>query len=357
MAEKPKRNPSIVDVAEKAGVSAGTVSRVINSNPKISAATVKRVVSAMSDLGYEPPHPTRRRGKSSRAQQGIHSSQIAIVPLGKGSPFESLSPVMARTLSGIQKALEREDLSMVISAVENLSRLPAILDPKQTDGIILAGDAPPEQLRGAFGNMPAVYIFNTPASLQAETWFDRVLPDNDAIGGTAYEYLRDKGRKQLAFLNPAPTNFGYQERGQAFVRLAREAGCAANIAVAEDAEPAFETAPLATRVERVSAMLDQVLALETKPDGLFLPCDSIAGIVQAQLMRRGIVPGKDITIVSCNNDEEVLAGLFPRPASIDIRPDLVGDRAVDQLLWRIANRNSPGGARVTVPPKLIDGEL
>jgi len=96
MADKEKRNPSIVDVAQKAGVSAGTVSRVINSNPKISAATVKRVVSAMDDLGYQPPHPTRRRGKSSRAQQGIHNNQIAVVPLNTG-PRLNRSPLITKT--------------------------------------------------------------------------------------------------------------------------------------------------------------------------------------------------------------------------------------------------------------------
>lgn len=357
MADKEKRNPSIVDVAEKAGVSAGTVSRVINSNPKISAATVKRVVSAMSDLGYEPPHPTRRRGKSSRAQQGIHNSQVAVVPLDIG-PRLNRSPLITKTWGGIKKALEREDLSMVISAVDNLGRLPAILDPKQTDGVIIEGLAPPDQLREAFSNIPAIYIFTCPPEMQNDTWFDQVLPDNEAIGNMAVDYLASKDRKQIAFLNPAPDDPACVARGRGFLQAARAAGVDAQIFESEVVpDRPFATAESSVQRERVEALVDRLLATNPQPRGLFIPSDFTTCLTQVQLMRKGVVPGKDITIVSCNNEEVILSGLYPRPATIDVRPELVGDRAVDQLLWRIANRTKPAGARVTVPPKLVEGDL
>jgi len=356
MADKEKRNPSIVDVAQKAGVSAGTVSRVINSNPKISAATVKRVVSAMDDLGYQPPHPTRRRGKSSRAQQGIHNNQVAVVPINTG-PRLNRSPLITKTWTGIQKALEREDLSMVISAVDNLARLPAILDPKKTDGVIIEGLAPADKLRAAFENMPTVFIFACSEEMQQDTWFDQVLPDSKAIGLMAAEYLRDKGRTQVAFLNPDPDCPACKVRGRAFFEAAPAFGLEVQLFQSEASNEAFPTLNAEVQRARVEALVDQLLASNPRPTGVFIPSDYVTCLTQVQLLRKGVVPGKDITLISCNNEEVILSGLYPRPATIDIRPELVGDHAVDQLLWRIANRTKPGGARVTVPPKLVEGDL
>ena len=45
---------TIDDVAARAGVGVGTVSRVLNDSPKVSAATRERVLTAMTDLDYRP---------------------------------------------------------------------------------------------------------------------------------------------------------------------------------------------------------------------------------------------------------------------------------------------------------------
>jgi len=354
MSDKEKRNPSIVDVAHKAGVSAGTVSRVINRNPKISAATVKRVVSAMSDLGYEPPHPTRRRGKSSRAQQGIHCSRVAVVPLDNGTGLHREEHI-TKTWSGIQKCLDREDLSMVVASVSNLSRLPAILDPKQTDGVILEGAANPEELRRAFGEMAAVYIFDCPPNLQEAPFFDQVLPDNEAIGRLAVEHLREKDRKRLAAIQPDASHPGFVQRVASFAEAAGES--CLTIAQADASSTPFSLANPEEQRRQIETLVTRMLKMEERPDALFLPSDHVTCLVQVQLMRNGIVPGKDISIVSCNNEESLLSALYPRPATIDIRPELIGDRAVQQLLIRMANRDKPPGERVIVPPKLLEGDM
>ena len=65
-------------------------------------------------------------------------------------------------------------------------------------------------------------------------------------------------------------------------------------------------------------------------------------------------------LVSCNNELPYLAGLSPRPASIDIRLAAVGQRAVEQLQWRLRHREASERFRICIephvaPPEKVDG--
>ncbi|BDG23669.1 hypothetical protein TthSNM33_08630 [Thermus thermophilus] len=58
-----RKKPTIHDVAAKAGVGLGTVSRVLNDHPAVRPETRARVLRAMEELGYAPnPHARRIAG-------------------------------------------------------------------------------------------------------------------------------------------------------------------------------------------------------------------------------------------------------------------------------------------------------
>jgi len=224
--------------------------------------------------------------------------------------------------------------------------------------VIIEGQAPIDKLRAAFENMPTVFLFACSEEMENETWFDQVLPDSKAIGNMAAEYLHDKGRKNVAFLNPDPDCPACTTRGRRFLEAAPAFGLEVTMLQSEPVEgETFATLKTEVQRARVEELVIRMLELDPRPTGVFIPSDYVTCLTQVQLLRKGVVPGKDVTLISCNNEEVILSGLYPRPATIDIRPELVGDHAVDQLLWRIANRTKPGGARVTVPPKLVEGDL
>src|SRR5689334_12238012 len=54
MTERSPKPPTVYDVAERAGVSYQTVSRVINGNPHVSAKTLQRVQNAIRELDFQP---------------------------------------------------------------------------------------------------------------------------------------------------------------------------------------------------------------------------------------------------------------------------------------------------------------
>jgi DNA-binding LacI/PurR family transcriptional regulator len=71
------------------------------------------------------------------------------------------------------------------------------------------------------------------------------------------------------------------------------------------------------------------------------------------LVQRGIRPGSDVQIISCNNEQSGLAMLNPRPATIDLGTDEIGRWAVTRLVNRIARPSVPP-IRMLIAPTLIE---
>jgi DNA-binding LacI/PurR family transcriptional regulator len=71
--------------------------------------------------------------------------------------------------------------------------------------------------------------------------------------------------------------------------------------------------------------------------------------------RAGIVVGRDLTIISCDNERVRLSALSPRPHSIDLRSEEIGRTAVRTLLSRITNPNMPR-ANVLIHPSLDESD-
>jgi DNA-binding LacI/PurR family transcriptional regulator len=86
--------------------------------------------------------------------------------------------------------------------------------------------------------------------------------------------------------------------------------------------------------------------------GLFVSRDRDALPLWPLLKERGLTPGKEIEVVSCDNDEPLLSMLDPRPPSIDLCPEQIGHRAVARLGGRIREPHDPP-FRTLVLPRLV----
>src|SRR5206468_10911651 len=75
--------------------------------------------------------------------------------------------------------------------------------------------------------------------------------------------------------------------------------------------------------------------------------------VYRHMERRGIVPGRDVDIVSCDNERELLSLMRPTPPSIDLNRDMIARLAVERLLWRMKNGVTSPSVVVTVSPTLL----
>ena len=102
-------------------------------------------------------------------------------------------------------------------------------------------------------------------------------------------------------------------------------------------------------------LIDAFVSMSPRPTGLFIDQDALTSQAYPLLLERGIQPGRDVIIVSCDNEDIRLSALYPRPASIDVGTRELGMRAVQRLLLRMENPDEPP-VFIQAMPSLHPGE-
>jgi len=341
---------SIVKVAKLAGVSSATVSRVINHRPDVSSANVQRVRDAMDRLRYVPP--VNRRGPKPKAQ-AKRTGSIAMLFVGE-QPTLATSPVMGFVLHAIQEDLALSGYNLTLGTVTDAGQLPTHVTSGRVDGLFMHGSPPPSGVEEQLSRYSAC-VWLLSQRRQRGYWGDRVSPDNHQVGEVAARHLIDRGHRHIAAIHNDQKHLGFDARIKGFESEAREAGLSCRV-LPSDGPILTDAQHLAAADAQLDALIDQLVAdHDAMPTGLFIPRDPVTIRMYHALRRRGIEPGRDIEIVSCDNIP-ALDALDPRPTTIDVRPGEIGRRAVEQLLWRINNNSAPMAVTAHVEPLLVPGD-
>lgn len=338
-----------MEVARRAGVSQATVSRVINRAASVSPETVDSVTRAMRQLGYTPRRRRRIDGAArtrSRRLQGV----IALVMLDDSM---NVHPSLALAkLRGVEAALAREGLSLGLARADGADALPSLLQRDDLQGVLLWGHTLPQSLREHLAQVPVMWL-----SSHAEGEGNVILAGNEQAGRLAAEYLNDRGIRRPALLCPANAAPQYALRCDGFRYGMYLAGKEVRALSGEGADgPGFEQLAPSQQRAGIESLVDGFSALRPAADGLFVPDDSLTAMVFPAMQRRGIRPGADLLVVSCGNEPAYLAGLHPRPATVDLGPETTGRLAVERLLHRIRGVESPDRVSILIEPRLVLGE-
>jgi LacI family transcriptional regulator len=346
---------SIVSVAKRAGVSVATVSRVLNDLDNVRAETAEQVRTAMQEIGYTPPR-IRRGPKGARrrpAPSGMRTGQIAVLTLGGLQNWLQL-PVMASVVAGITRAAKEMEARAVLDEMPNPQMVSPILRRREVDGAVVfcMSGVPVKQLVRLQEYVPVVWAMGNEDALAG---VDHVSPDNSGIGRLAYEYLAALGCRRFAFITDHPEWLFARVRAQAFANAARDAGhtvlnyLAGTTTTLEREAYGGKTCarPALDRLVR-----ELVAEIKKRSLGLFVPTDLLLTMVYPLLARHGIEPERDLRIISCDNENERLSLLNPRPASIDIRSEEIGRLAARQLVQRIQRPDEPA-VRIQIAPQVV----
>ena len=343
---------TILDVARAAQVSAGTVSRVINGHPSVSTDNLDRVMRAIESLQYSP----RQRKASMTDLNPLEHKNVLLLLLGMDRSLASI-PVVASALHGVEKAIGEAKANLLIADVPGADRMPDVLTRKRIDGVILKGalqgrlvQRMNHELLEQLKVLPTVWVLGRPTG----SWGDVVQVNDMLVGQIAAEHLISRGHRRLAFVSPKPSQVTLMRRQASFTFYAEQAGAKVKPYLGADQAWQFPS-PAIDHVELVQGLVDKLLAERDPPTAIFAPDDSVGAMVARALTARGLQAGREISLMSCNNDRPLLMGVYPALTTIDVHADDIGYRAVDQLAWRIAHRDGPW-FDTGIEPTLVEGE-
>jgi DNA-binding LacI/PurR family transcriptional regulator len=346
---------SIARVAKHANVSTATVSRVLNHVPGVSERTAEAVWNAVGELKFDVlqvrrgPTVGSKRNPLVRPRTGI----IAAVMLGISRDVLRF-PVMNAVIEGIRRASKDSGYRLLLDEILDPFNPGRSITRREVDGVIafMLGAAPVESLAALSEHVPVVWAMGAHVGpLQV----DHVTSDNLSVGHIAFAYLRQQGCADIAFVGPNPEWRFVRQRAQGMATAALEAQQRIHYFLrTENPLLAESYGRHVTMRPDMEQLADAIVQASPRPTGIFVETDRDAAVIYPLLIQRNFLPGRDVKIISCDNEHSRLSALFPRPASIDLDTDELGRRAVEQLLKRMSNRQAPPVSIQVVPRLAIE---
>jgi LacI family transcriptional regulator len=278
-----KNKVNIYDVAEKAGVGIGTVSRVLNKSNKVKEETRAKVLQVIEELNYRP-----NRSAQNLARQKTNAVAV-ILPTFVDHFF-------VEVLKGIQGALEKEDIDLILHKVSYcdnmIDKILDIIQSKTVDGIVAV----------------TMGISDHQYDLLLDSEIPIVLADekssdfhsiylNDVLGAEmAVDYLIQAGHQRLAFID------GEKETQAAKNRLEglRNSLEKNNLTIAPEL---LKFCPF--KISAGFRMMQEILKMPEKdwPTAVFAASDNQAiGVLEA-MEEKGLQAPNDIAVIGYDNIE------------------------------------------------------
>lgn len=321
------------DVARLAGVSTSTVSHVINSDRFVSDAIRQKVEDAVKTLNYAP-------SALARSLKLNQTHTIGMLITASSNPFYS------ELVRGVERSCFERGYSLVLCNTEGdehrMNRNLETLLQKRVDGLLLLcteTHQPSPEIINRYPTIPTVMMDWAPFEGQSD-----VIQDNSLLGGEmATQHLIDNGYTRIACIA------GPQDKTPARLRLEgyRKAMAQAGLEIL----PGYEIIGDFEFQGGFSAM-GELLALEERPDAVFMGNDAMAVGAYHALYQAGLSVPQDMAIIGYD-DIELARYMTPPLTTIHQPKDELGELAVDVLIHRMAQPDL-AQQRLLLTPELVE---
>jgi LacI family transcriptional regulator len=332
--QQPRAGVSIRDVAERAGVSVGTVSNVLNRPGVVGTATQARVRNAIEELGF-------RRNESARQLRAGASRTIAYVLLDAANPF------FTDVAAGIEEVAEAAGLALYLcNSHEDRAREAQYLDllaEERVQGVLIT----PLEVDGRrLHELPELGIPLVLVDRRGAEGSHCSVSVDDVLGGElAVTHLIERGHRRIAFVG-GPFSIGQvRDRFEGSELAVRRANSGVDLA-------RFETAALnVSEGRRAGARLLGVPA-KRRPTAAFCANDLLAlGFLQ-EMNQNGVRIPDEFAIVGYDDIDFAEAAAIPLSSVRQPRHQL-GRAAAELLLEEAGHDGSHVHRDVRFDPDLV----
>jgi LacI family transcriptional regulator len=312
-----KKQVTITQVAQEAGVSTQTVSRVINNRPDVAPETRARVLQVIERFNYQP-------NILARSLIRRHSNTIGVVAMASSYYGPST------TLVGIEKMIRRLGYSLLLDFMHHPERddVELVINrlvSQQVDGIIwaipeIANNRAWLNSRRAHLPIPIIYL-----SMQPQDDLPVAAIDNRFGGCLATDHLLSQGYRQIGIITGPADWWEARQRLAGWREALEDAGQPAADRQVAQGDWSASSGELA-----VYRLWDQFREM----DAVFVSNDQMAlGVLKAAHQSGRRVPG-DLAVVGFDNIPESLY-FWPALTTVDQPLIDLGGRAVERLIQMI----------------------
>jgi len=314
---RPKRLPTIQDVACHAGVSITTVSHILHGKRHLyTEKTIKKVEDASQELHYHPNSLAR-----SLARRRSYTLGVVIRKL----PTSELDMHLGCILSGIfeQTTHYNYQVKLIPWQGETWEALVPTLEDASIDGalLFLTQLSSPLLDWARHTHLPCVAI----GSLSEQEPLSSVDVDNEGALYDATRWLISLGHRRIGYIRGEAGHSDTPLREQGYRRAFREAGLPADPTWTCDGDYTREAG-----VQGVSRLLDACPTLTA----LLCPTDRAAIGAMEALQKRGLRVPQEISVVGFN-DREVAQYVQPPLTTIHKPVAEIGQKAAELLIRQI----------------------
>lgn len=329
-----KKKTTIYQIAEQLGLTAATVSRALNNNPKISEATRELVQKTAIKMNYEP-------NKVALALKSGKSYNVGvIVPRIDTNFFGSV-------IRGIEDTLHPKGYQVIICQTNSLQSreietISTLLNA-QVDGILMSISSPEIDVK-VFSqvlskNVPLIF-FDRKKDIEGVS----TVTINDFEGGyMATDQLIQQGCKRIVHLSGNQKIEIFQERCRGYKRALLDNG------LKFDKDSVIEIKSNIDEGKRVAKIL---LDMKEMPDGIFSSSDFAALGAIKTLKENGIKIPEDVCVTGFAN-EPFTKFMELSITSVDQSPVEMGNMAANVFLEQVSTKGFKIEKKVVLTPQLL----
>lgn len=332
--------PTLEEVAARAGVGRGTVSRVINGSPRVSEATRAAVEAAVAELGYVP-------NTAARALAANRTDSIALVVPEPETRFFA-EPYFSDMLRGVGAELSDTEMQLLLifaGSDRERRRLAQYLAAHRVDGVLLVSVHADDPLPDMLAQLEIPAVISGPRSA-AET-LTSVDSDNYGGGRSAVEHLIGRGRRKIAHITGRLDVYGAQRRVDGYRDALRDAGHKADDDLLEPGDFTEEGGRRA---------METLLSRCPDLDAVFAGSDVMAAGARQILRKQGRRIPDDVALVGYD-DSAIARHMDPPLTSVRQPIEEMGRRMIDLLITEIADRRPPASHDVERRQMVLATEL
>ena len=331
--------PTIKHIAEMCGVSAATVSYVINGKQSLKPATRERVLRAMQEVNYHPNAVAR----------GLQSQRVHTL----GVLFGSVSPVdfadhsyVTGLLRGVMKCAREEgfDITFFTAGWQDAETSAPALRDGRTDGVLAIA---PRLSSDMIAGLKSHNIAHVAISAQPDEATTNV--DIDSRGGIemAMAHLIGLGHRRIAFFNGHDNLAAYAPRREGYLAALHNAGIALRADWMLDSD--FDGSPT---FDQARAFLQGALGNNDAPTAICAANDYIALAVLRAAQSLNIEVPTQLSVIGF---DDIAPAQSATPALTTMRQplELIGQSATRRLIERVREPKRGATGTHLIQPELI----